>query len=124
MPKFLSDFVDQAQNAIQASPLANKLPLGQHRPASPGSQESSRTRGSGTLAVLNHQFRTLKEQYSDSSPYQRMITTSKGIIMDFENVAKDSKANSKELYTWGQTETDDIKDGMPESMRYCSPQTY
>jgi hypothetical protein len=31
--------------------------------------------------------------------------------MDYESVAKDTKANSKELYTWGQTETDDIKDG-------------
>jgi hypothetical protein len=39
-----------------------------------------------------------------------MITTSKGVIIDFESVAKDAKANSKELYTWGQTETDDLKD--------------
>lgn len=35
--------------------------------------------------------------------------------MDYDSVAKDAKANSKELYTWGQTETDDIKDGG------CSP---
>jgi len=30
--------------------------------------------------------------------------------MDYESVAKETKANSKELYTWGQSETDDIKD--------------
>lgn len=31
--------------------------------------------------------------------------------MDYDNVARDAKASSKELYMWGQTETDDIKDG-------------
>lgn len=127
MSGILSSFIDQAQNAVQSSPLANKLPFGQHRPASPGAQDSSagsHGRKSQTLAALNHQFRTLKEQYGDSTPYQRMITTSKGIIIDFENVAKDAKANSKELYTWGQTESDDLKDGGPGSLRHSSSQTY
>ena len=32
--------------------------------------------------------------------------------MDFDNVSRDSKAQSKELYTWGQTESEDLKDGM------------
>ena len=118
---FLSSFIDQAQSAVKSSPLANKLPLGQNRPASPGAQDSSssssHTRKSQTFAAINHQFRTLKEQYGDSTPYQRLITTSKGVIIDFENVAKDAKANSKELYAWGQTETDDLKDGRPRSLR-------
>lgn len=118
MPNFLSSFIDQAQNAVQSSPLANKIPLGHHRPASPGVQNantagspSSTTHKSSTFAALNHQFRTLKQQYGDSTPYQRLITTSKGIVMDYDHVAADSKATSKELYMWGQTETEDLKDG-------------
>lgn len=117
MSSFLSSIIDQAQNAVQSSPLANKLPLGHHRPTSPGVQgtnttgpPSSDTRKSSPFTALGHQFRTLKEHYGDSTPYQRMITTSKGIIIDYDNVGKDSKANSKELYMWGQTETDDLKD--------------
>ena len=31
--------------------------------------------------------------------------------MDYDNVSRDAKANSKELYMWGQTESDDLKDG-------------
>jgi hypothetical protein len=127
MSKYFNSFIDQAQKAVQASPLADKLPLGQNRPASPGTQDSSsgsHTRKSQPFAALNHQFRTLKEQYGDSTPYQRMVTTSKGVIMDFESVAKDAKANSKELYTWGRTETDDLKDGEPGSLRCSLSQTY
>lgn len=118
MPNFLSSFIDQAQNAVQSSPLANKIPLGHHRPASPGAQNTTTTSTSGTttqksstFAAINHQFRTLRQQYGDSTPYQRLITTSKGVVMDYDNVARDAKASSKELYMWGQTETDDIKDG-------------
>ena len=35
----------------------------------------------------------------------------KGVAIDFESVSKDSKTQSKELYTWGQTEAEDIRDG-------------
>lgn len=31
--------------------------------------------------------------------------------MDYDSVSRDAQAHSKELYTWGQTETDDLKDG-------------
>ena len=127
MSSFLSSIRDQAQNAIQSSPLANKIPLGHHRPASPGAQNtntssSSTTHKSSTFAALNHQFRTLKQQYGDSTPYQRLVTTSKGVIMDYDNVARDAKANSKELYMWGQTETDDLKDGRCTSLGGSPPQ--
>lgn len=128
MPGFFTNIIDQAQSAVQSSPLANKLPLGHNRPASPGVQGSNTTspgiRGSSTLATLNHQFRSLKEQYSDSTPYQRMITTSKGVIMDFDSLAKDAKANSKELYVWGQTETDDLKDGASRPPRRSPPRVF
>lgn len=45
------------------------------------------------------------------SPIQRVITSEKGVILDFASVAKDAKAQSKELYTWGQSEHEDLKDG-------------
>ena len=129
MPSFLTSFIDQAQNAVQSSPLANKIPMGHHRPASPGGQggnnsSGSATHKSSTFAAINHQFRTLRQQYGDSTPYQRLITTSKGLVMDHDNVAKDAKANSKELYMWGQTETDDLKDGWCTSPRCSSQQIY
>ena len=120
MPNFLSNIFDQAQNAVQSSPLANKIPLGHHRPASPGTQNTNNTSTStksSTFAAINHQFRTLRQQYGDSTPYQRLITTSKGVVMDLDNIAKDVKANSKELYMWGQTESDDLKDGWYTFMR-------
>ena len=124
MPGFFSNMLDQAQNAVQASPLANKIPMGHHRPASPTTQNTSNTstsasttHKSSTLAAINHQFRTLRQQYGDSTPYQRLITTSKGVVMDLDNIAKDMKANSKELYMWGQTESDDLKDGRCTFMR-------
>ena len=37
--------------------------------------------------------------------------------MDYDNVARDAKASSKELYMWGQTESDDLKDGECTSLR-------
>jgi len=33
------------------------------------------------------------------------------VAIDFDSVSRNSKAHSKELYTWGQSETDDLKDG-------------
>jgi hypothetical protein len=41
---------------------------------------------------------------------QKIITTEKGVAIDFDSVSRDSKAQSKELYTWGQSEAEDIKD--------------
>ena len=40
--------------------------------------------------------------------------------MDLDNIAKDVKANSKELYMWGQTESDDLKDGWCTFMGHIS----
>jgi hypothetical protein len=47
-----------------------------------------------------------------ASPVQKIITTEKGIAIDFDGVSRDSKTQSKELYTWGQGEAADLKDGM------------
>ena len=44
--------------------------------------------------------------------------------MDYDNIARDAKANSKELYMWGQTETEDLKDGGCTSPRNGSLRIY
>lgn len=49
---------------------------------------------------------------SSTTPVQKIITVEKGVALDFDNVARDSKAQSKELYTWGQSETEDLRDGV------------
>jgi hypothetical protein len=41
-----------------------------------------------------------------------MITNEKGVAIDFEKLANDSKLFSKEMYMWGQKETPDLRDGM------------
>jgi hypothetical protein len=46
-----------------------------------------------------------------TSPVQKVITAEKGVAIDFDSVSRDSKAQSKELYTWGQSEAEDLKDG-------------
>jgi hypothetical protein len=50
-------------------------------------------------------------QYGSATPVQKMITTGKGVAIDFDSVSRDGKAHSKELYMWGQEEDVDIKDG-------------
>lgn len=57
--------------------------------------------------------RSLIGSCSSTTPIQKIITTEKGVAIDFDSVSRDAKAQSKELYTWGQTEREDIKDGAP-----------
>ena len=45
------------------------------------------------------------------TPVQKIITAQKGVALDFDSVGRDAHAHSKELYTWGQIEDEDIKDG-------------
>lgn len=52
-----------------------------------------------------------KSRYSTTTPIQKLVTTEKGVAIDFESVSINSKAQSKELYTWGQSEAADLKDG-------------
>ena len=54
------------------------------------------------------------------TPVQKIITTKKGIALDFDNVSRDAQAHSKELYMWGQSENEDLKDGeFPRTPRSC-----
>jgi len=95
---FLSSISDKAQSAI--SPLAGHIP---------GYNNSS---GEKSLAFesIQHQFRSIQQQYTTTTPIQKIITAEKGVTIDFDSVSRDSKAQSKELYTWGQSEAEDLKD--------------
>ncbi|TFK30501.1 hypothetical protein FA15DRAFT_662467 [Coprinopsis marcescibilis] len=119
MPSFLSSIAGKAQNAIQASPLAGHLPAGLGpRPSSPDSSSqppanqaaSQSGHKSHTFEAITHQFRSLQQQYSTTSPVQKIITASKGVALDVDCLGRDAKAQSKELYTWGQSEPVDLKD--------------
>jgi hypothetical protein len=65
---------------------------------------------SHTLDSLQHQLRSFGQQYSTTTPVQRIITVEKGIAIDFDSLGRNAKAQSKELYTWGQGEDPDVKD--------------
>ncbi|KAF8168039.1 Eisosome component PIL1-domain-containing protein [Crassisporium funariophilum] len=118
VPGFLASFADKAQNAIHASPLAAHLPAAYQRPGSPDASTqptANEAAGQGaskshTLEALQYQFRSLQQQYSTTTPVQKIITAEKGVAIDFDSASRNSKAQSKELYTWGQTEADDLKD--------------
>jgi hypothetical protein len=49
---------------------------------------------------------------STTTPIQKIITMEKSVAIDFDSIARDAKAQSKELYTWGQSESEDLKDGL------------
>ncbi|KAF9056230.1 Eisosome component PIL1-domain-containing protein [Panaeolus papilionaceus] len=119
VPSFISAFADKAQSAINASPLAAHLPSStHHRPTSPDpanqptANEAAAQGGSKshTLEALQHQFRSLQQQYGTTTPVQKIITIQKGVAIDLDSLSRDSKAHSKELYTWGQSEAEDLKD--------------
>jgi hypothetical protein len=46
---------------------------------------------------------------SENRQLQLLITASKGVALDFDATGRDAKAQSKELYLWGQTQGPDIK---------------
>lgn len=109
---FFSSIAGKAQSAINQTPLAGHIPgiapSGDPAPAHPGSQA---TRRSLALESLQHHIRNLGQQYTSTSPIQRIITLEKGVALDFDAVASDGKTQSKELYTWGQDQNADLTDG-------------
>ena len=40
-----------------------------------------------------------------------MIIAQKSLVLEYDNIGRDSKTYGKELYLWGQEQTDDLKDG-------------
>ncbi|OBZ79935.1 Sphingolipid long chain base-responsive protein LSP1 [Grifola frondosa] len=115
MQGFFSSMADKAQSALNSTPLA-----GQHipgaRPTSAQASEGDQSGSGGLLKShafesLHHQLRTLQQQYSSSTTLvQKIITTDKGVAIDLDSVSRDAHAHSKELYTWGQNEDEDVKD--------------
>jgi hypothetical protein len=59
------------------------------------------------VSNLHHLINNL----SSTSPVQKIITTEKGVALDFKTLSRDVQAQSKELYLWGQEESADVKDG-------------
>lgn len=109
---FFSSIADKAQSAINQTPLAGHIP-GTTSATDPSANQAASQGGhrSFALEALQHQIRSLGQQYTSTSPLQRIITLEKGVALDFDALARDGKAQSKELYTWGQDEDPDLKDG-------------
>ncbi|KAJ7070970.1 Eisosome component PIL1-domain-containing protein [Mycena amicta] len=75
---------------------------------------------SHALDSIHHQLRSLGQQYSSSTtPVQRIITVQRGVALDLDSLSRDCKAHSKELYTFGQAEAEDIKD-VTDRLAYMS----
>ncbi|GLB36204.1 putative eisosome component PIL1 [Lyophyllum shimeji] len=117
VPSFLASFADKAQSAINASPLAGHIhgvrPNSPDSAAQPSANDAAAQGASKShaLGAIQHQLRAFGQQYSSTTtPVQKIITVEKGIALDFDSVSRDSKSQSKELYTWGQTELEDLKD--------------
>lgn len=109
---FFSSIADKAQNAISQTPLAGHIPgtspTGDSSPSHTASQGGHR---SLAFESLQHQIRNFGQQYTSTTPIQRIITLEKGVALDFDALARDGKTQSKELYTWGQDQDPDLTDG-------------
>ncbi|KAI0652224.1 Eisosome component PIL1-domain-containing protein [Trametes meyenii] len=109
MQGLFSSLADKAQSALNSTSLGRANQGGDG-----GSGQSSGSGGilkSHAFESIHHQLRTFQQQYSSSvTPVQKIITAQKGIALDLDNVSRDAHTQSKELYTWGQTQHDDLKD--------------
>ncbi|CUA73881.1 hypothetical protein RSOLAG22IIIB_01402 [Rhizoctonia solani] len=81
-------------------------------PTQPTQQPGGRHHAIGNIT---HTLKQLHTQYSpqvrpDARQLQLLITSQKGLALDFEAVSRESKSHSKELYLWGQDQVDDVKD--------------
>ncbi|EJD55429.1 hypothetical protein AURDEDRAFT_179184 [Auricularia subglabra TFB-10046 SS5] len=139
MSRFFNQLADKAQSAINASPLAGHLPpsvtnalqsqttqgqagaqqqQGVHATGQQAPSQGQGGSGSGrhyAIESLQHSLRSLQVQYShqvteEVKQLQLMITAQKGVALDHQSVARDTKALSKEIFNWGQKEKEDIKD--------------
>ncbi|KAH9937119.1 Eisosome component PIL1-domain-containing protein [Fomitopsis serialis] len=105
MSEFLSSLKGKAQSAFSSAQA------GLTGPADAASGQGGGILKSHAFESIHHQLRSFQQQYSSSvTPIQRIITTQKGIALDYDGIAGDTQAHSKELYMWGQSEEPDIKD--------------
>jgi hypothetical protein len=113
VPGFLTSFADKAQNALNQSPISQHIPasLTGSSPQAPShGAPSTSTDRNYTLEQIQHQFRQLQQNYSTTSPLQKIITAEKGVALDYATLSRDAQSQSKELYLWGQQEQPDVKD--------------
>ncbi|KAI0721285.1 Eisosome component PIL1-domain-containing protein [Cerioporus squamosus] len=104
MQGLFSSLADKAQSAL------GRTSTNQGEGAS-GQSGSGGILKSHAFESIHHQFRSIQQQYSSSTtPVQKIITTQKGIALDYDSLSRDTHAHSKELYTWGQNEHEDLKD--------------
>ncbi|KAG8775558.1 hypothetical protein FRC12_001418 [Ceratobasidium sp. 428] len=95
-----------------ASEHTQSTAQGHNDPTQPTQQASGRHHA---LDNISHTLKTLHTQYSpqvrpDARQLQLVITSQKGVALDFDAVSRDSKSHSKELYLWGQDQVEDVKD--------------
>ncbi|CCA70155.1 hypothetical protein PIIN_04094 [Serendipita indica DSM 11827] len=104
-----------SQQSHDSASTATATP-GQSSYAAPTQEQSGTLSGRHHgLESISHTLRSLQVQYSsgvsqENRQLQLLITAAKGVALDFDAVGRESKAQSKELYLWGQTQGDDIKD--------------
>ncbi|KAL5518845.1 LSP1 [Sanghuangporus vaninii] len=126
MSSFFSSLTTKAQSVYEQSPLSSQVSHLQSKlhkeqehggagsAEQPTANQSAAQGGIGAksqvLGNITYQFRNLQMQYANVSPVQRIITSQKGVVLDFESAAKDAKSQSKELYMWGQDQDEDLKD--------------
>jgi len=101
MTSFFQSLADKAQSAINASPL------GSLTQQNPGGSAANR---SHALDSISNQLRVISQQYSVTTPVQKVITAEKSVALDFNSAARDTQYQSKELFSWGKNESDDLKD--------------
>ncbi|KAJ3550562.1 hypothetical protein NM688_g5048 [Phlebia brevispora] len=110
MSSIFQSLKDKAQSAVSSSGLADHLPGGFSRTDGKTSPTGGMSK-SHTLESLHHQLRSFQQQFSSSTtPAQRIITGAKGVALDYDAVAHDLQGYSKEMYLWGQTDAEDIRD--------------
>ncbi|KAF9509740.1 hypothetical protein BS47DRAFT_1348778 [Hydnum rufescens UP504] len=64
------------------------------------------------LGSIQNSLRALQAQYSKggAKQIQLVIIAQKSLVLEYDNASRDSKTYGKELYLWGQEQTDDLKD--------------
>ncbi|KAH8998981.1 Eisosome component PIL1-domain-containing protein [Lactarius hatsudake] len=108
-PSFFTTLAGKAQNALKDSSLSQHIPsslTGAPRPSDRLSVHCSRQWLYSEEPCLGADTTSI----ATTGPVQKIITAEKGVSLDFESLSRDAKAQSKELYTWGQHEEVDVKD--------------
>ncbi|KAF8343052.1 Eisosome component PIL1-domain-containing protein [Cantharellus anzutake] len=138
MPRFLNSLAEKAQNALNTTPLGQQISThipGQQQPAQPASTTTQPPGNAPTsppptldhtspqpigltgilmqhgLGSIQNSLKSLQTHSAQDKQIQLLILGQKNLVYDYDNVGRNGKTFSKELYIWGQEQTDEIKDG-------------